>query len=285
MTNDQKALLDRILTNVGDLGFRRRIVTLLSYLDVQPGDAVLDCGCGEGFYTLIFSELFDCRVHALDYSRELVGRAKGWVSRKDRVRFHLGDVVALPFPDETFDRIVCTEVLEHIPDDARAVSELYRVLKKGGTLAVTVPNHNYPFLWDPLNKVREGLGLGHFSPENAWFGGLWHMHIRLYHPHEVRALLERGGFTVEQVQGLTHYCLPFTQIALQLGKKLYTRLPVPKYVYSSMEKFEWRQASDRRRRVNPFQWGLSVFKAVDRLNDGFESVEKSSMCVALKLRK
>ncbi len=285
MTGEQRSLLDRILTNVGDLGFRRRIVTLLSYLDVQPGDTVLDCGCGEGFYTLIFSELFDCRVHALDYSRGLVSRAKGWVSQKERVRFHIGDVVALPFPDETFDRIVCTEVLEHIPDDAKAVSELHRVLKRGGTLAVTVPNHNYPFLWDPLNKIREGLGLGHFSSENEWFGGLWHMHIRLYYPHEIRALLERGGFTVEKAQGLTHYCLPFTQIVLQLGKKFYTRLPVPRYVYSSMEKFEWQNAVGRRRGFNPFQWGLSVFRAVDRLNDGLDGVEKSSMCVALKLRK
>ena len=285
MTNDQQELLDRILTNVGDLGFRRRIVTLLKYLEVRPGDTVLDCGCGEGFYTLIFSELFDCRVHALDYSRDLVGRAREWVSQKDRVRFHVGDVTALPFPDEAFDRIVCTEVLEHIPDHAKAVSELHRVLKKGGTLAVTVPNHNYPFLWDPLNKVREGLGLGHFSSDNEWFGGLWHMHIRLYYPHEIRALLEGGGFTVERIQGLTHYCLPFTQIVLQLGKKFYTRLPVPRCVYGAMEKFEWRNASGRKRGFNPLQWGLGVFRAVDRLNDGLDGVDRSAMCVALKLKK
>ena len=50
-----------------------------------------------------------------------------------------GDGTRLPFPDATFDRIICSEVLEHIPDDVAALRELRRVLKPGGTLAATVP--------------------------------------------------------------------------------------------------------------------------------------------------
>ena len=50
-----------------------------------------------------------------------------------------GDGTRLPFADDTFDRIICSEVMEHIPDDAAAASELARVLKPGGTIAVTVP--------------------------------------------------------------------------------------------------------------------------------------------------
>ena len=50
-----------------------------------------------------------------------------------------GDALRLPFPDDTFDRIIASEVLEHIPDDAGALAELARVLRPGGTIAVTVP--------------------------------------------------------------------------------------------------------------------------------------------------
>ena len=50
-----------------------------------------------------------------------------------------GDALALPFPDGTFDRVIASEVLEHIPDDTAAMRELARVLRPGGTMAVTVP--------------------------------------------------------------------------------------------------------------------------------------------------
>ena len=50
-----------------------------------------------------------------------------------------GDALALPFPDGTFDRVIASEVLEHIPDDVAAMRELARVLRPGGTMAVTVP--------------------------------------------------------------------------------------------------------------------------------------------------
>ena len=53
--------LEKILKNVGDLNFRRRIVEIFDYLDIKPGDKVLDCGCGDGFYTMILSEVYDCK--------------------------------------------------------------------------------------------------------------------------------------------------------------------------------------------------------------------------------
>ena len=80
-----------------------------------------------------------------------------------------------------FDGVVCSEVLEHLDDDLAAMHELGRVLKPGGALAVTVPCLNYPGLWDPLNRVRESLGLGHFSSGQRVLGGTFGLFIiRLY---------------------------------------------------------------------------------------------------------
>lgn len=118
-------------------------------LGVQPGDRVLDLGCGFGRHA--FESLRrGARVVACDFSlaelKDVTGMfqaieeeeaatlpATSWGAAAN------GDATRLPFADESFDRIIASEVLEHIPDDASAFGELARVLKPGGTLAVTVP--------------------------------------------------------------------------------------------------------------------------------------------------
>ena len=65
----------------------------------------------------------------------------------------VGDVVALPFPDGTFDSVVCLEVLEHVDKTQRAISELTRVLKPGGTFLVSMPMH-WPLHYEPNDFWR-----------------------------------------------------------------------------------------------------------------------------------
>lgn len=285
MNNDHQ--LEQILGNVGDLGFRRRIVTLQDYLQLKPDDLVLDAGCGEGFYEVLFRELRGCRVEAVDFDPHILSMAMRWVRDQRGLPFRRANLLNLPYEDNTFDKIVCSEVLEHVPDHEGAARELYRVLKPGGVLGVTVPNHNYPLFWDPLNKIREGLGLGHFSPQSGFFGGIWAMHLRLYYPGEIRALLESAGFEIDRVHMLTHYCVPFNHNILYMGKQFYTRLPVPEGVRVSMEKFEWRKVESKKSKFNPVQWALAVFKGVDSLNDRSDSTDEwlSSMCVAVRAIK
>lgn len=282
VTTDHK--LEHILGNVGDLGFRRRIVTLLDYLQLKPDDLVLDAGCGEGFYEVLFRELYGCRVEAVDFDPRILSMAMRWVKDRHGPPFRRASLLELPYADGTFDKIVCSEVLEHVPDHEGAARELCRVLKPGGVLALTVPNHNYPLFWDPLNKMREALGLGHFSPDWGFFGGIWAMHLRLYYPHEICALLEGVGFQIDRVDALTHYCAPFNHNILYLGKQFYTRLPVPEAVRVSMEKFEWQKVERKKAALNPLQWALAVLKAVDSLNDRIDSCDTrlSSMCVAVR---
>jgi ubiquinone/menaquinone biosynthesis C-methylase UbiE len=276
--------LEKILSKVGDLSFRRRILTLLRYLNIKSSDKILDAGCGEGFYVMLLNELYGCQVVGLDNDPEILNRARKWVGEKEGVEFIIGDVTKLPFENESFDKIILSEVLEHVPDDKMALSEIHRVLKNNGVLVVTVPNHDYPFLWDPLNWLREHLGLGHFHPDSGFFGGIWAMHLRLYFPSEIKKLVEGAGFKVEKIEGLTHYCLPFNHNILYLGKRFYTRLPVPESLSSSMEKFEWKKGPPESK-FNLIGWGLKVMKAVDSLNETRWDGHGSSLHIAIKAVK
>jgi SAM-dependent methyltransferase len=99
-----------------------------------------------------------------------------------------GDALHLPFDDGTFDRIICSEVLEHIPDDVAAMGELARVLRPGGTMAITIPR---------------------FGPEliNWALSDEYHMveggHVRIYRRSVVEDRLKSRGLRV-QGHGYAH---------------------------------------------------------------------------------
>jgi SAM-dependent methyltransferase len=116
-------------------------------LGVQPGDRLLDLGCGFGRHAFEAARR-GASVIALDAGPEEVAQVRGtlaaMVEAGELASDHpatavQGDALALPFPDATFDRVIASEVLEHIPDDRAAMAELSRVLRPGGTMAVTVP--------------------------------------------------------------------------------------------------------------------------------------------------
>lgn len=282
MDNEKKLKLENILVNVGDLCFKRRLIEIIDSLDLKDNDKILDCGCGEGFYTMVVNNLFPkIKSMALDYDLSILNKAKKWIGSKKNIEFIQGDICKLPFKDNSFDKIILSEVLEHIPDDLKALTEVKRVIKPNGVIAITVPNHNYPFFWDPLNWVREHLGLGHFNPNNGLFGGIWAMHLRLYHPDEIRDLVERIGLKIEKIKVLTHYCVPFNHNILYIGKQFYIKMPVSDSLKKSMEKFEWEQNNRSSNRFSLLKFIFKIFKKIDEKNNNDISLDKTSMSIFL----
>ncbi|GLS25783.1 class I SAM-dependent methyltransferase [Marinibactrum halimedae] len=118
-----------------------------SHLDCQPGHTVLDLGCGEGRHTIgayLLHESID--VIGVDLShKDLCTAAEKFEPFDQRQReqrsvsWSVADGLKLPFADNTFDRVVCSEVLEHIPDYQGMLAEIDRVLKPEGLLAISVP--------------------------------------------------------------------------------------------------------------------------------------------------
>lgn len=156
-------------------------------LGVQPGDRLLDLGCGFGRHAFQAARL-GAQVVALDAgSDEVRGvlatfaamvEAGELDTARDRVGAARGDALALPFADATFDRIIASEVLEHIPDDEQAMAELARVLRPGGTMAVTVP--------------RAGPEVVNWALSDDYHdvpGG----HVRIYRRGQLVRRLERAG--------------------------------------------------------------------------------------------
>jgi SAM-dependent methyltransferase len=153
---------------------------------VGPGDRVLDMGCGGGRHAFALYKrgadvvAFDMseddlrEVRTMFTAIDLEGQAPEGATA-NAVR---GTAYHLPFEDDSFDRIVAAEVMEHLPEDSTAMAELFRVLKPGGIIAVTVPR------WLP-EKVCWALSDDYHEVE----GG----HVRIYKGSELKDRLEQTG--------------------------------------------------------------------------------------------
>ena len=158
----------------------------LKQLKFNPGDRVLDIGCGTGRHACAIYAREKIFVIAADRQTADVVQARDRLRFHDQLRIHRGgcwavstmDINHLPFPDECFDLVICSEVLEHIPDHFQAIGELVRVLKKGRDLVVSVPRY-FPekICWRLSREYRE-------TP-----GG----HIRIYRRKMIVNLLEGAG--------------------------------------------------------------------------------------------
>src|SRR5258705_895717 len=146
MHNTITKKITQLLENVGDMALKRRARRMLEELELQDGNVILDAGCGDGFYLHLLSKLGKFQITGLDFDKNALKSAKKNLNGVKNVKIIHGSVMDLPFKSNTFHKVVLTEGAEHLPDDLKGLKEVYRVLKPGGILVLTVPNPNYPYL-------------------------------------------------------------------------------------------------------------------------------------------
>lgn len=193
-----------------------------SRFPLAPGDRVLDLGCGGGRHA------FECyrrgaNVVALDQNAEEIAEVKKWFAAMEEAGeapvgasavAMEGNALALPFEDESFDKIIISEVMEHIPDDKGVLNEMFRVLKPGGLLAVTVPR------WLP-EKICWALSDEYHANE----GG----HIRIYRGDELLEKLREVGLTPYGTHHAHALHSPYWWIKCAVGVDNDKALPVKAY--------------------------------------------------------
>jgi len=160
-------------TPVGQFVKRYESELLLALLDPLPGESILDVGCGTGIFT---QDILGCgaRVTGVDVSIPMLNRA---ITRLGDAGLNgiCADMSALPFADNSFDKVYAMTVIEFAANAERVIAELNRVARKGGLVVVTTLNSLSPWAEQRQKKGQEGHPL--------------FQHVRFRSPEDVRRIV------------------------------------------------------------------------------------------------
>jgi ubiquinone/menaquinone biosynthesis C-methylase UbiE len=188
----------------------REFVDTLQQVVSQCEGMALDAGCGgTAALTHACAEHGFRAVYGLDLSHANLIHARTVTAARPSIQFCRGSVTSLPFPDTSFDFVVCSGVVHHTPDPERCIRELARVLKPGGSLYVSVYCFaDSAFEWG-VRAIRQTARIVSFDTLHRTIGRhravnnflLDHMYVPLlwlFRAEEVRALLHGAGLTVQR---------------------------------------------------------------------------------------
>ena len=193
-------------------------------LGLRAGDRLLDLGCGGGRHAF---EGYRRGAHTVAFDRD-GGDTKDAAAMLAAMRLAgeapadvlgtavQGEALCLPFADASFDRVIASEVLEHVADDAAAMAELARVLRPGGTLAVTVPR------WFP-ERICWALADEYHAPHVP------DGHVRIYRRSALAWLLAGAGLRPSGSHHAHALHSPYWWLKCALGLDRPDRWPVRTY--------------------------------------------------------
>lgn len=179
-------------------------------LGIGPSTKVIDVGCGAGRHAfeayrrgadVVAFDHDEAELRSVDTILRAMAET-GEAPAAASAKVVVGDALKLPYADETFDCVIASEILEHIPQDDAAIAELIRVLKVGGTLAVSVPR------WLP-EQVCWMLSDEYHSNE----GG----HVRIYRASDLRGKISGGGVKLTHTHHAHALHSPFWWLKCAVG--------------------------------------------------------------------
>jgi len=191
----------------------------------------LDLGCGGGFYSLAAVKKGAGDITLLDILPQCVKAAKINLNSGSNLEPNgvVADATALPFKGESFDFVICVDVIEHILEDQKLLQEIERVLKTNGLLVLSTQNQN------SLNYILEAPLQRYVLKNRKWMG--WDpTHVRFYTPHVLFRLVRNSGFSIVKVSGT--YFIPY-KLALwfrRINRKLSQLLFL--FLYNLNQKLE-----------------------------------------------
>ncbi len=256
-----------------DPAFARRARYILESVQQLKPHHILDAGCGRGFYVSSFAQFrFPQTIYGIDVNQEYLDAAASHINDK-RVLLQQESIYELPYKNNTFDFVVSSEVMEHLSDDAAALAELRRVTKPGGTLIISVPNANYPFLWDPLNWMLEKTVGLHVPKDIWWLAGIWADHVRLYTMDQITTVAKEAGWKVVDSRSYVHHAWPASHFWLYgVGKNLVERMGAAQFNRFTNER-------------KPLSGFLSKIVAWPSTHDPRDMKDISSVNLLLQLQK
>lgn len=279
-----KKSLNNLLKNTHDQALKRRALAIVESLNLKGNETVLDAGCGDGFYLKLLKQIYPNLVlYGIDIDTKALKVAYVNLEKELKEKsiiIHEKSITDSGFKDNFFDAVFSTEVLEHVPNDFDAVIEVKRILKNNGKFVFTVPNYNFPFMWDPLNWILQNLFNTHIK--SGFFAGLWNQHIRLYTIDALVNIVSKADMKIDSIKAITHYSLPFNHYVLNLGARLLHDTTIIKKD-SSYNKFQMDEKIKPRKisLINIYTFFVNL---IDKKNDKIDA-SYSSVSLFFAIRK
>jgi ubiquinone/menaquinone biosynthesis C-methylase UbiE len=178
-------------------------------LKLKPHNLVLDAGCGTGRHLRALAKLPDLTIVGIDRNNADLNDALTSLKNmpdalSDNYLVTRADINKLPFDSAFFDSIICSEVLEHIPQHEEALKELMRVLKPQGSLVISVPRY-FP------ERICWFISRAYCNDE----GG----HVRIYKKKKIQKMLNRHGFACWKINYKHALHVPYWWLKCLIGLK------------------------------------------------------------------